>query len=319
MKWIVSLLIVFGALLLRPRDSRADEVTDGLARCWALLSTGNRDEACPCFATLEKAYPRPNVTLDRAKCEDRRGEVLEAVQSYERARLGYANTPDELASIDARLGALTPKLAKLVLDKGDWTRLEGLRISIDGVAIPLGERWMTPGTRKLSLDHAGKQLDWTVELKMGETSRFTVPSQDQRRALLPLETNAPTRKPVAPEDPESTNVLLPIGVSVLGVGVGGIVGAAVTGALILDAQATAESAGCVSVEEPDSGFSCPASAVDGRDAVETGASLVPVNYVMWGIAIAGVGAGIPLIIAGVAEEDVKVQAGLGSLSISGRF
>lgn len=118
---------------------------------------------------------------------------------------------------------------------------------------------------------------------------------------------------------ETSNTKRTIGLVVGGVGVVGLGAAVVTGILILGNKSTADE-------------KCAPTCVDqsGRDAVSAGTTLVPINFIAWGVAALGLGVGSYLVLTSKSKDPTAtttptaqvapiVGPGLGGASIVGRF
>jgi len=126
-----------------------------------------------------------------------------------------------------------------------------------------------------------------------------LPKSAPFEAPLPTK-NAPPKEPgikVEPRPDEPSDALWIGGWIAFSVGAGGVVGAAITGGLIL--QARDEALESCSNQEERTGCT-------NLEAAERGRDLFVPNALMWGVAIAGVGAAIPMLVVG--DNQRKVQA-----------
>jgi hypothetical protein len=256
------------------------------------LTAGRYAEACPKFAESLRLDPALGTLLNLAECEEHDGKVASA---WEHWRQGLDRLPagdPRIAMAQQHFSALEPRLPRLTLQLAagapDDTRVlrDGVELgrATFGIALPVdpGDHVLTilaanheAATKPVHLD-AAQSL--TVQVEPGALGATPPPA--------PMEA-VPPPPSVTPSAHESSNGLRTAGWVVGGVGIASFVGAAVTGILIVGDKSTANT-DCT----PEPCTHPGVSAVDG------GKTLLAVNAVTWALGIAGVGAGVTMILVG---------------------
>lgn len=270
---------------------------DDKQACWAMIDTAV-DRACACFAKVAAESRTPDVLVDWGKCERRRGNAVDALRLYEEARPHYEGTPEVSTRLQQEIDRIHAELGRIAIGLRASVKLERPRVTIDGKPSTLGETWVVPGAHEVQVFDGERRVDTTtVEVAAGAMVTLEIPRNvPAGPAVVP--------PPVVPA-PEESGGLHPITITgsvLLAVGGVGVVGAAITGGMMLDAYGTAKDGGC------------PRCDGEARDAAERGASLEGINTASWVVAIAGVVTGVSMIVVGetaLSPDAPTVAVGVG--------
>jgi hypothetical protein len=311
---LVLLVALAGAgLLLSPSIARADDAAhaEELFKAGrAALDKGDFHEACAQFAASLKLNPRPNVTFNLAGCEEHEGRLTDARRHWQEG-LHAIEATDERASVaKERIADLDRKIPSLTL------RLQAsvpaaATVTVDGaaantsVALPVN-----PGEHVIVVTAPGYgESRTTVLVVAGEHKEVTLlPPPPSSSSTAP----PPPPPPPAPEDDAGRRTRRTAGLVLTGVGVVGVLAAGITGGILLARNGTIHT-------------DCPAKQCNsaGLDEISGSNHLIVGNYVTWGLAVAGLGAGIPLLVT--SREHAQVTVGLAAspsatgLRLSGSF
>jgi hypothetical protein len=313
------LVLLSPTALAQPRGKPADVL---FKEGRDAFDKGDYARACPKFAESQKIDPAPGTLLNLAVCEERTGKLVSARQHFTEV-LSQLPARDErvsfvkelLAKVDARVGRLSLTLAP---DAPKETEVKDER---EGKPVPLGvELMLDPGEYSFEITAPGRPSD-QLRLTLAEGQR-------DARAVAPLP--APVAVTVAPAKPGAgdpgmagRNLRRTLGFAAGGVGVAAFGVAAVTGVVLLGKK------GAVDAECPEKSpgmrVCSPAGFKLLADARST--PLLPLNTVSWILGIAGVGAGVALVLTsgskGAGEPRATAFAtalpGGGGLGVSGRF
>ncbi len=237
-------VIVTVAAVAAPAAARAQSKED-LANADALfnaakamLDAGQYADACGKFAESKRLAPGLGVTLYLADCYERIGRTASAWTEFKAAEGLARERSDPRADVArGRAQALEPKLERLTIFVGPTVPRSGLRVLLDGAAVP-EEEWglamtVDPGDHVIvasAPDHANR----TLPIHTGPeapTATAHIDTLDETSAPSPTPTNPPPSEareptpalpssPGTPEpsrDPGATNRWLGIGVGALGV------------------------------------------------------------------------------------------------------
>lgn len=313
------LVLLSPAAVAAPRGKAAADALFKEGR--EAFDKGDFARACPRFAESQKLDPAPGTLLNLAVCEARTGKLLSARQHLTELlpqlparddRGPFAK--DLLAKVDARLGRLT-----LTLAPGAPLETEVKDEQGAGTALPVGvEIPLDPGEYSFVITAPGRPPS-PLRITLAEGQR-------EARAVSPLP--APVKatepdKPVAAPPPEGQEASGPrlrrtLGIAAGGVGVAALGVAAVTGVLLLNKKSEVD-AKCIDKR-------CSPEGITLKEEAEK-TPLLPVNTVSWILGIAGVGAGVALILTsrsqGTSEPRTTAFAtvlpGGGGLGVRGRF
>lgn len=275
---------------------------------------GDYAAACKSFTASYVLEPTIGTSLNLGDCHEHLGHLVVAMQNLERAIARM--TPDDprnpiakrqLALLDKRVARVTftlaagaPKETRLRLDD---TEVEAAKLTTPQPLDPGPHRLVVvaPGRRDRaqSLGLAEGQRS-SVELTVGEEVRVTP-------ATAPaVPTTAPRPAPPA-APPEKDSGQKTVGFVVSGVGLAALATGAVTG-LMATSRASTFRANC-------NGNVCNQT---GYDAARSGATLVTVTNVAFGVGIVAVAVGVVLVLTSPARAGgVDKSAALERLLLSG--
>lgn len=296
-----------GAAWAQSRDPAAAETLFRAAR--DDMNAGNYAVACPRFEESYALDPAPGTLLNLALCFEKARKTASAWQKWQQAM-------DVLGEADRRYGEarahrddLAPQLAKVLfaLAPGfpdDATILKDgapLGRGSIGLALPVD-----PGTHEMIVRRRGVDLKTTFEAVPSETK--TIRLEAPAEAPPPPVPDAPPPPPPPPEPVTEASSQSTVGwILVAGGGVG-LAFFGVTGALVLEADSSAEK-GCN-----------PACNEDGQSAVDRGEALLVPNAIGLVAGVVLAGAGFTLIALDPGERpSTAVMVGPGTLGARGTF
>lgn len=143
------------------------------------FAAGRVDDACRAFAESQRLDPGTGTLLNLAVCHERQGQLARAWSEFieARAQAALVQRTDRVALADAHIGAIEPRLARVVV-----TGLPaGATVDLDGIvvgAVAAGDRLpVDPGQHVLTVRRAG-QRPWRHEFAAtgGATTAITVPA-----------------------------------------------------------------------------------------------------------------------------------------------
>jgi hypothetical protein len=286
-----------------------------------LLAAGKVSEACRKLEESRRLDPLPGTVLNLAACHEQEGLTASAMAEFREARAlaERDHRDDRVAYADEHIKALEPRLSTLVIAVGTAVDLPELGVKLDGVALGRAA-WGTripvdPGTHVVEATAPNKQTR-RVEVLVGKNA------DAQTATLAPLE-DAPAPPPpppvVAPPPPVTpvplpeapppsaglstrrTLALASLGAGVVGIGLGSYFGLT-----------------AISKHNDPAGV-CPQNATDCsaqktlNDQAGFNADAATVSFA---VALVAVGVGAFLWLG---DTSVRVQAGVGSVQLSGRF
>jgi len=262
------------------------------------LEKGDYATACAKFHQSLAVVKRASTLLNLGQCEQELGKL---VSSAEHWRAGIAALPagderiapskERAAAVEARIPHLTVKLSA--------PGPAGTRVEVDGAAAPadaLGAGIpVDPGRHTVVLLVPGA-ADQRSTLDIGEKESRTVSFSIDAAAAPKIDAPAP-----APASKGSG--MRTAGFALLGVGAAGVIVAAATGAVLVGKHSSIDT-------------DCPNQVCNpaGRSLINGLGPLNAVNAVGWGLAIAGVAAGIPLVVIGGKGQ---AQATVGTAPLPG--
>jgi hypothetical protein len=251
------------------RDPAAAEVLFDEGR--QALDSGDFAAACRKFAESQRLDPAAGTLMNWATCEEKLGKIASAWQHYEEAvdqlppdddRVPFAK--QQIARLEHRLPHLTLRFSGSPPEHGTVLR-DGLALRTASLNTSLP---VDPGEHTVKVRAPGHEdREYTFSIKEGESRELSL-------ELGPL---AP-QKPATASKPVLPWVLL-------GVGAAGIVGGVVTSVMI-DADDKTVADHCVDKRCDPTGL----------DAANRGQTLLWVNAASFGVGVAGVGAGLILLL-----------------------
>lgn len=270
------------------------------------LTRGEHELACARFKGSADLFPVANTLANVARCEERKGRVLEAMRVWREVIGLLAEGDERLAAARERVAALDARVPKLTLAVDPRLPVEA-RLSIDGSSIGRAA-WtapiaLAPGEHRiLVIDAPGRpERGFTVTLAEGERKTLAIGAVADSAPPPPVPLPRATGRRTA-------------GFVALGVGVAGLVAAGITGGVLLSRDAR--------IHELCPGRICPR---EGWDLITGGKPIFIANAVAWGLGIAGAGAGAALLISSRRPEPPRAAlapwfgpAGAGA-ALAGRF
>ncbi|MBK9266913.1 MAG: PEGA domain-containing protein [Polyangiaceae bacterium] len=287
----------------------ADEMDENIKRAETLFNearaavkANDYRTACPKFEESLKLARRAGTLFNLAQCEEHEGRLVSAVRYYKEGIVvlepgdpRLAPSKKQLAIIEPRLPYLTIKLASS-LPKGGRVTLDGREVEAIDV-----EFAVDPGKHEIKV-LVPKYADEIAHITLDEGEHGTITVK------------AGPRLPDAPV----TNALGPrriAAIAAFGVGGLGFVTAAITGGLVVSANARMEE-GCPQTV---------CTTAKGYEAARLGKTLLVVNTIAWGMTIAGAGAGTALLLLDKKKDATKPKSahslmiGPGFVGIEGSF
>jgi len=274
------------------------------------IAKNDYKSACPKFEESLSLVRRAGTLFNLAQCEEHEGRLVKAMRLYKEGIVVLDPGDMRLGPSKKKLAAIEPRIPHITVKTGaDFpmnarVTIDGKDIETLGAAVPVD-----PGEHTVAV-LAPKRADETLVVKLAEKEKKELTVQAGK--ILPDPEPVVTTVQVA-------SALGPrriVAISLLGLGALGFLGAAVTGGILVDTNATVQK-GCPTVQCIDAGAYA---------AAQTGKTLLVVNTVMWGVGIAGGGAGALLFFLGgnkkapekkAASYDVIVHAGY--VGIRGSF
>jgi hypothetical protein len=290
--------------------SRAAAEDPNVAKAQALfaegrtaLEKGDFTAACAKFNGSLALVERASTLLNLAQCEEKLGKLTGALKHW---KTGIALLPagdPRLAISKERAAALEARVPRLSGSLGPRPPA-GARVEIDGLEVPLEGLAagvpLDPGRHVVAVFGPG-----------GAEQRTTVDLVEKERRTVSLSISAPAEPP--PAAPSATRGA---GFAVLGVGLASGVLAGITGGMLVAKNASIQKHCDVIVGGT---HYCDAT---GRSLIDGAGPLKVVNAIGWGVGLAGVAAGVTMIVVGgKAQASVAPTAlpGGGGALVTGRF
>jgi hypothetical protein len=261
------------------------------------MEAGSYREACQEFAESQRLDPGAGTLMNLAACEEKLGKLASAWEHWKESLDTLPPTDDRVSFARSRVDALEKTLPHLTVALSPADPV--VRVFRDDIEL-------RPASRGVSLPVDPGSHVVTVSAPGHRTERFTVsvdPGQERRLDVHagPLEPGAgPSRDPLR----------VGLGWGLGGLGVAGVVAAAVTGALIVHDKATVDA-------------NCPNKACTnqaGLDAVSSGKTLVVANAAAFGVGAVGLGLGAYFLLtsqrATPSRPVVGVSAGPGTVGVA---
>jgi hypothetical protein len=277
-----------------------------------LMEAGNDVKACPKLEESQKLDPAPGTLMYLGECYDRIGRVASAWAAFNSAAsaAAAARQSGRVTTANQRAKQIAPKVPKLAIVVPADAMAAGLTITRDGTQV--GEAGfgasvaVDPGEHVIEATAPGRRT-WSHSITAapnGETTTVTVPTL----AVAPTAeggeggsgVHGPSIGPGAgtptPEGSADSSVLV-AGAVVGGVGLAGLVVAAITG-------------GVLASKKSDIDAACPdkVCSAEGRDLIDSTAPLDVVNGISWGVGLAGLAVGAILIAVGAGSDASEEQA-----------
>jgi hypothetical protein len=315
--WVWGLcFILLTTMSVRP--AAADAVTaEALFRQGReAMQNHDYETACARFAESNRLDVAAGTLMNLATCEEKLGRVATAWQHWREAIDLLPADDDRVGFARRRVAELKPLLPGLTLVPPPDAPPE-MVVLRDGVELGEGglgvELPVDPGPHKIIVRAKGYE-DWSIELSLAERETQTIALEVGPKAPEPPPPPPPRGQP-RPESDEWMKSKRTWGYIAGGVGVAGVLTGVGSFLAMRHADATAKNH--CNAET----LSCDA---DGMDALDSGKTWSAVNYVGWGVAVAGLGVGAFLVIMDL-EDERPQSVGLAplpagaALSYRGRF
>jgi hypothetical protein len=225
-------------------------------------------EALPKLIEAQRLDPGIGTQFNIAVCYEKLGKLGSAWRNYtDVLRLARASgkkrredaAREKLAGLESRAPAYVI-VAKNASD---------VSVKIDGVLLSK-EDWS-----RYPVDPGEHTISATAPAKKPWSATMAAPPEGQRADVVIPELQTATNTKVVTVTTETTNTKRTIGFIAGGIGLAGLTVAGITGVMLLDAHSTAES-DCT-LDIPDAPDRKRCNTQDGRDAVQRGETLLPIN------------------------------------------
>jgi hypothetical protein len=260
----------------------------------SLMDQGKNAEACPLLERSLAIDPALGTRLNLAICYEKTERLASAYRLFREVAqtahdTGKAKREEEANEHLAALKADVSHASVVVDDPS-----ADIVVRIDGAEIAKADYAFVP------LDKGDHTVNAIASRKQPFSAHVVVASSRG-------ETHA-VRIPVLAEEivvehkvetVNVTNTRRTVAFIAGGVGVAGVITAAVTGALILSAESTAKDH-CTRVIAGSSKLGCDS---DGADAVNRGDTLMPINAVAWGVGVVGLAVGAYLFFTSPSPQE----------------
>lgn len=272
----------------------------------ALMQKGAYAEACAKFGESFAKAHSPGRALNLSACEEKQTHLVKAIAWLDEALSELAPADERVPGATAKRDELEARLPKLTvtLRKGSP---DDATLTIDGVLVKSGARTpVDPGTHQIIARASGHRDETqtvsisekdtrSIEATIGPPGEGTPPptvappvsvstTSPAPTSSTPSEPPAPPLRPVAASDPHRGDAQRTAGWVVGGVGATSLIGAIVTGSIMLAKNGAYHACGkdgdqpCSREENPDA-----------HDARNLGSALRIPNAVLFGVGLAGVG------------------------------
>jgi hypothetical protein len=286
------------------------------------IQKGNVAAGCEKLRESQKLFTAPNTLFNLAKCSEGEGKIAAALEHWERG-LALIDAKDARAKVaNKRIEELDVRVPRLRIvvpmgQKIELVVLDGQELAPTALDEPLR---VEPGTHAVVVRAPGRQdRRYDVDLAEKERRQLEVKAGPEQVAQ-PLPTGTATGTATAPvkPPPSSGSFRRTAGFVVGGVGVAGVVTAGVTGVMYLSTLREAQD-------------KCKGQDPCSDPSFTRLKTLGVTNAISWGVAVAGVGAGLALILTAPSDKEPRKDKGPatafaplfvpggGGASVSGRF
>lgn len=263
-------------------DDDAKQAEELFKEARAAIAANDYKTACPKFEESLKLVRRAGTLFNLAQCEEHEGRLVSAMRYYKEGIVVLDPGDPRLAPSKKHLAVIEPRIPRLTIKPAADLPPES-RMTIDGKdAEGLNiEIFLDPGEHRVAV-LAPKREEQTLVVGLLEGEKKDVTVSAGAVVVEPPKPPPPPPPPVV----QQIGTRRIVGLVVLGVGGLGFVGAAVTGGLVMSANAEVEK-GCPNKQ-------CNTSV--GYEASRTGQTLLIANTVTWGVGILGAGVGTALLL-----------------------
>jgi tetratricopeptide (TPR) repeat protein len=267
---VLALGLVARAVSAQPSEADRRNAQTLFDRGRALLEEGRFAEACPLLQESQQLDPGGGTLLNLALCREKEGRLATAHALYNDAlSVAIRDGRDERKRLaEEAIAALQPRLPRVQLLLPANVEASALAVTVDGGALPQ-VAWtlalpLDPGVHEARISAAGFRSSTTrFTAEEGRAITVQLPELQREDGARPPASGAPrSDRPVPPGETRFATASWIVG----GAGVVALGASAVTGALALDANASAqesaERAGCM----PERSYCRDAAQLDGARA-----------------------------------------------------
>jgi hypothetical protein len=198
------------------------------------LDAGDWTTACAKFSESQRLEPAPGTLVNVARCEERAGKLLMAVEHFRTAASGFTRAEARKAATD-KANEIEGKIGKLTLSRKGLP--DGARVRDGDAPVTQFEtpQRVDPGTHTVTVEFEGHEA-WTREVVVPEGGSVEVALEVGKKKAV----NAPpSREPRLVEPPKTgPSPLRPIGIVTVGVGGAALIAGSVIGILALGSSST---------------------------------------------------------------------------------
>ena len=273
----------------------ADDPETLFAEGSALMDQSKFQEALRKFERAQKLDAGVGTQFNIAVCHQNLGHLAVAYRNFvEVQRLAHASGKKVREDLAAQKAAdLKPRLSYFVIRSED---LADVLVRVDGEIMDKTTWAFVP------VDAGSHTVEASAPAKVSWTTDLAAPAAGQHADVIVPALKTAEGKTITLTK-ETSNPRRTAAFVVGGVGAAGIVVGAITGAMILSAKSTADDH-CKSGTDKHCLDSTGKLDTTGTDAVSRGKTLVPINYVAFGVGVVGLGVGAYLMLtsSGKSEE-----------------
>jgi hypothetical protein len=266
-----------GAAQPQPGDKALGQAQALFVEGRAAMDRGDYPTACAQFTASLALMTRASTLLNLAQCETHEGQLVNAAKHVTQGIELLPADDERMAISKERAAALARRVAHLTVKLGKGMPATA-RVEIDGVdtsaSTLLAGVAANPGKHVIVLSVPGEARQTsTIDLGEGDAKTVTLAAQEAAAVEAP--------KPVV----ATSNTRRTVGFLLGGIGVVGLVGAGVTGGILISKSSAINSA-------------CPLKqcSADGLALIESTKSLNVVNGVAWGVGLAGLAGGVVFLV-----------------------
>lgn len=293
----VTVCVVGLGSLMMPRayadeaEERKSEAQRLFMAGQAALEKGDNPTACSLMRQSLGLFAVANSLFNVAKCDEADGKLLLALEHWRRGLSLIDPTDKRTPVVQKSIDALEARIPRIQLVIPPKSRplavfLDDEEVSEEKLQAPI---FVEPGKHVFVVHKAGRK-DKRIELLLNEKERTEVVAEPgESDGSVPALPTASASVTPPPPPPPSGSGLRTGGFVALGVGGVGLIGAITTGAVVLSNRSAIQEA-------------CPDGQCKGAvpDDIQTRSdsqkALVPLNGLFWGLGIAGVGAGVAMLV-----------------------
>jgi hypothetical protein len=201
-----------------------------------LMEAGRYAEACPKFEESQKLEPGMGTLLNLATCNEKLGKSATAWSQFSEAYSILTKETDEQRAAYAkeRRDSLATSLSKITIQVPQPSRVTGLVVSLDGVAVG-SAAWgvavpVDPGTHTIKAEAAGyKSWEGKFEISARANNSVSVPTLQKAAGAPAAQPNQSSPQPGPAQDP-GVEPGRPLGAPVI---IAGVATLALTGTAIV--------------------------------------------------------------------------------------